>query len=386
MILDREPGDGLCYRKLLLSPAEFPRTFKVIEQGVLDKVAPGFVAGFWHSKNTDCIRLCAVGNRSFKPMLPMLPMLNNTFFDIASLSKVFATATLTAVLVDRGWLSWNTNIKTIFSNYPYTDVEIRHLMSHTAGLPAHLPLWKHMEQFFYPTPLYQISIAERQALVRKLIFETTLIAAPGEKTIYSDLTFMLLGFILEELTQMPLDRAIRTFLWEPMGLDAPFYHRTVQEPKKLTLSNCAATYDCSWRGEILQGQVHDENSWAMGGYSGHAGVFARAEDLLCFSKKLMSGFLSPKILRQMWEPLRHPSDCHRTLGWDMPSGVLASVGKYFSPFTVGHLGFTGCSLWIDTKKVMAVVLMTNRLAYGLGNEKIKLFRPKFHDALLEDLA
>ena len=137
---------------------------------------------------------------------------------------------------------------------------------------------------------------------------------------------------------------------------------------------------------MLQGQVHDDNCWAMGGYAGHAGVFGCAEDVLRFAARLLGGFFPKEILGALWTRVALPVGCERTLGWDTPSGLLSSAGKKASARMVGHLGFTGTSLWIDPVEGWAVTLLSNRVHPSRDNQKIRSFRPVFHDTLAEELA
>jgi CubicO group peptidase (beta-lactamase class C family) len=169
-----------------------------------------------------------------------------------------------------------------------------------------------------------------------------------------------------------------------MGVHAT-YHRTTRAPS-FTRPDTAATELSPWHGAILEGQVHDENCWSMGGYSGHAGAFGRIEDVLRFSGQLLNGFLTPATLRAMWTRVTEPAGCERTLGWDTPSGPESSSGRYFSDATVGHLGFTGTSLWIDPEARLAVGLLSNRVHPTRDNIAIRQFRPLFHNAIRSDFA
>jgi CubicO group peptidase (beta-lactamase class C family) len=363
----------------------FPRTWSVIKEGIAEGVAPGFVVGLWQKKLPNEFGLAAFGNRRIEPS--PLPMLETTIFDLASLTKVFATAPLTALMVERGWLSWNTQVSSILADYPHPSIEIRHLLSHTAGLTAWQPFWERLWKQFAPTPIYRVPVAQRQKVMRELVLGVAPDFAPGEKCVYSDLSFLILGFVLEELTRLPLDQAVKKWLWEPMGLTGPKFYLTHFRHlnSKIWIEEVAATENCSNRGGILQGQVHDDNCWAMGGYAGHAGVFADAKDILRFVKSLFEGFFSSKTLNAMWSRVSEPQGCERTLGWDTPSGSASSTGSRFSSQSVGHLGFTGTSLWIDLREELAVTLLSARVHPSRENIKIKAFRPKFHDAIRLDL-
>jgi CubicO group peptidase (beta-lactamase class C family) len=169
-----------------------------------------------------------------------------------------------------------------------------------------------------------------------------------------------------------------------MGLEKSFYTRTIKSVEEGGLDYCAATEKCPWRGGVLQGQVHDDNCWAMGGYGGHAGVFAPVGDVLRFTAALFGGFLSYDTLKTMWSPVMGG----RTYGWDVPSGDEPSVGKVFGLpryRAVGHLGFTGTSLWVLPKNGLAIALLSNRVHPSRDNILIKSFRSQVHEALAEDL-
>jgi CubicO group peptidase (beta-lactamase class C family) len=372
--------------------SEFPKAKKTLDDAVKQGVAPGFVAGVWRREFPDSMSLMAVGSRRLKLKgLSQEPMQIDTVFDLASVSKVFTTATLIARLVDRGWISYETRIGSVFSSFKIPNATVANLLSHTAGLPAWVPFFEQMREIYSGRALETVPVAERQKLMRELVFKVDPERGLNQKAVYSDLTFMILGFLIEEVTQMDFDQAIKKFLWEPMGLlekkgEGPFFVRTDRASFKARLENVAATEDCPWRGSILQGQVHDDNCWAMGGFAGHAGAFGSARDLLIFSKKLLQDrWLTPETLNRMWARVTEPPNCDRTLGWDTPSGETPALGRYFSSSSVGHLGFTGTSLWIDPQAGVAVTLLSNRVHPTRDNILIRELRREFHEALAVDL-
>ena len=367
----------------ILDEARFPRTVQTLKSGIIDGVSPGFVAGFWSAREPDFVAAAAFGNRRLIPSIQAMTL--DTVFDIASLSKVMATAALAGVLVDRGWLRWDLPVQAVLPEYSYPDIRVSHLLSHTAGLVWWHPFWESLKESFHPEPLYRVSVEERQKRMQDLVFKVPPECAPGEKAVYSDLSFLVLGFLLERIVGMPLNEAVAKWVWEPLGMSGAFYRKVVESPEKAVMENCAATEQCPWRGGVLQGQVHDDNCWAMGGYGGHAGAFATLRDVLCFAKGTLSGFFSPTTLRALWTRVPNPPGCERTLGWDTPSGERPAVGSLFSSKTVGHLGFTGTSLWIDPEAELAVCLLSNRVHPSRENIKIRTFRPDFHEALRLDL-
>jgi CubicO group peptidase (beta-lactamase class C family) len=309
----------------------------------------------------------------------------DTPLDLASLTKLF-TATLAGALVDRGWLSFETELRAVLPEFTDPRVRIHHLLSHTAGFVAWQPFWEKLRAAFPPGTLHEVPIATRQREMRRIVCAIRPEVAPGERTLYSDLSFLLLGFALQNVPRMELDRAIEHLVWEPLGIEGCFFRRTTRPAAAARMDEVAATEDCPWRGAVLQGQVHDDNCWSMGGYGGHAGAFGRAEDLLRFARGLWLGkLLTPRTLRALWTRAALPPGCERTLGWDTPSGTESSTGRHFSRSSVGHLGFTGTSLWIDPDAGIAVTLLSNRVHPSRENPKIRAFRPRFHDALREDL-
>jgi CubicO group peptidase (beta-lactamase class C family) len=355
----------------------------VIETGIEEGVTPSVVAGYWRTSDPHSIHVAHLGKRRLLPSEQ--PVLPETVFDLASVTKVFGTATLAATLVDRGWLRWDSRVASFFSGYPHPEIQVSHLLSHTAGFVAWQPFWEQMREAFSPMPIYSISIKKRQEFMRKIILSIHPEFKVEEKTIYSDISFLLLGFILEEIVRMPLDQAIQRFVWKPMGIQGAFFRRVKSSAEDAVLGEVAATELCPWRGGVLQGQVHDDNCWVMGGYGGHAGAFGSIRDVLHFAKRLFEGFLSPEVLRAVWTRVLKPVGCERTLGWDTPSGDLPAASRLFSPQSVGHLGFSGTSLWIDPVEKLAVVLLTNRIHPSRENIKIRSFRPNFHEAIRLDL-
>ncbi|OFZ56425.1 MAG: hypothetical protein A2428_15755 [Bdellovibrionales bacterium RIFOXYC1_FULL_54_43] len=362
-----------------LAFSEFPKTHEMLRAGLSEGTAPGIVAGYWDFRQKNRIRALGLGVRR----VGGAPIDVETFFDLSSVTKVFATATLAAVLVDRGWISWDTPLRSILPEYPHSGIELRHLLSHTAGLPAWEPFWEKLRSRFTPRELYRVSIRERQSAMRELVFSVPPGASPGERAVYSDLSFLLLGFALEQVTGMPLDQAVRKFVWDPMGVRDAFYRRVNRRAESAVLEQVAATENCPWRGAI-QGQVHDDNCWAMGGYGGHAGAFAKIRDLLQFARSLMTGFLSSETRRAAWSRVSSPAGCLRTLGWDTPGAVETSA-RGLSDRSVGHLGFTGTSLWIDPERGLAIALLTNRVHPTRENIKIRAFRPRFHEVLVQEI-
>ena len=378
-----------------IDPKLFPRTYEVLGQGLQEGVSPGFVAGVWRESEPDRLHALALGNRRAVPS--PLPMELDTVFDLASVSKVFATTALTGALVERGWLSWDLPVAAVLPGFRYPDIKVSHLLSHSAGYPAWAPFWEKLREelgtegergggnSLHPKPLFQIPIYRRQELMKYLVLSTQPEKLPGQRILYSDLSFLVLGFLLESIVQIPLDDAVKRFVWDPMGITGASFRRVNRSPEDALDLASAATEECPWRKVVLQGQVHDDNCWAMGGYGGHSGAFARIQDVAQFVRATLTGFYRYSTLEKLFTPVHAPEGPSRTLGWDLPSSEGSSVGTLFSRNSVGHLGFTGTSLWIDLDARLAVILLSNRVHPKREHIAIKSFRPRFHDAVRLDL-
>lgn len=360
----------------------FPRSAQIIREGFAMGVATAFAYGVW-LEGPGRAYVGAFGQTALPPEGRAVHA--RTVFDIASISKVYGAATLAAQLVDRGWLSWDTPVAALIEGYKYPAIKVRHLLAHTAGFPAWEPLWQRMRDRFEGRELWSVAIEDRQAAMRSLVLSIRPEVPPDTRVLYSDITFLTLGFLLEELTGMDLDVAVERLLWRRLGVVDSFYRRVDEPVEKARLEDVAATERCPWRGGVLQGQVHDDNCWTMGGYAGHAGAFSTVPDLLHYSRRLLKGFLSDRVMRAFWGRAPLPVGCTRTLGWDTPTGAQSTTGPDFSPRSVGHLGFTGTSLWIDPDHRLAVALLTNRVHPTRDNSKIQDFRRAFHRALAFDL-
>jgi CubicO group peptidase (beta-lactamase class C family) len=366
-----------------LESSDFPRTWKTVACALEQQWIPGCVLGYVPLGSArQRMYLGAWGSRSLLPSCE--PMTVGTVFDIASLTKVMATAPLAVSLVQRGWLDWETKVRAILPEFPDEQVKIHHLLSHTSGQSAWAPFWEMLESTFSRERLPYVSIEKRQKAMRRFVFSVPREYEPGSFTKYSDLSFLTLGFVLEEVLQMPLDQAVSSLLWKPMDLKEAFYQKIHVPAWLWKFSDAASTQQCPWRQAILQGQVDDRNCWAMGGYGGHAGVFATAQAVLHFVVALIDGFFSKAMLETMWTQVKSPLGCERTLGWDTPS-EMGSTGRFFSKKTVGHLGFTGTSLWVDRQDEVLFVVLSNRVHPSSENQGIRLFRPRVHDAFREDL-
>ena len=308
------------------------------------------------------------------------PVTTETVFDLASMTKPLATTLAMLHLVAGGRLSLDAPLEhllPVFAGRPAARVTVEQLLRHTSGLPAWYP---------YFETLRHLPPAERWPALQGRLRQTVPEAPAGTRTIYSDLNFLILGWIAETLSGARLDRLVSERIYRPLGV-ASLYFIALDAPAPV--AEYAATECCPWRG-LLCGQVHDDNCYCLGGVCGHAGLFGTAgavHRLLCH---LRAGYRGqgpePVLPSALVRTFIHvPPDGRRALGFDVPSADPPACGRHFSPDTVGHLGFTGTSFWMDLARGVIVVLLTNRVHPSRTNEAIKAFRPQLHDLINKEL-
>jgi CubicO group peptidase (beta-lactamase class C family) len=321
------------------------------------------------------------------------PMHCQTLFDIASLTKVVATTSLVLLAHHEGVCRLDTPLHRFYAataDTPLGAVTLRQLLAHTGGLPAWLPLYAEHLPPGAPVMPPPRDTVRRQAVAS--ILRTPLLSPPGTRMVYSDLGFILLSDILETLYAQSLDRLFLHRVAQPLGLYATAYRPlAAASPLPDAPAAYAATEACPWRQRVLRGEVHDENAWALGGIAGHAGLFATADDLRRFAQALLDtaagrgSWLPQTLLLESWHRHPEPAGSTRALGWDTPIPGRSSAGALFSARAIGHLGFTGCSLWIDPVAQVIVVLCTNRVHPTRQATGITRLRPAVHDGVMRAL-
>ena len=349
---------------------------KELQRGVDEGCFPGAVALVGYQRGD--VVACAAAGVTEPEGAPMTP---ETIFDLASISKACGTTILLMRAVMKGWLQLD---KPVAHYLPYfgtehgrDQVKIWHLLTHTSGLPWWLPFYQKYTSGDEGAPKPGSTEAKRDILTRA--GTAALEAMPGERAVYSDLNFLLLGDLVEFLYQKPQELAYQEEIAGPLQSGCHYRPLSVTNWPK-----AAPTELCAIRGGRVRDIVHDENTWVMGGVAGHAGLFGRAQDLFAVACGLRPDFISAEVLAQFW-PASPPFVGTFVLGWDTPSTTLSSAGRYFSARSVGHLGFTGTSLWIDRDRELVSILLTNRVYFGRQNERLKPFRRQYHDALGEAL-
>jgi CubicO group peptidase (beta-lactamase class C family) len=350
-----------------------------MQRGLAGGVFPGGV--LLAARDGDVVFFEAFG---LARLIPERPLTRDVLFDLASLTKPLATTTALMRLVQQAELNVDQTLGSAVPEFSGTDkasITIRQLLSHTSGLPDYRPYFKE---------LAELPRANRQGSLRSLLLSEELIHKPGEACLYSDVGFMILEWLVEVTARKPLDHFLQESVYRPLGLNHLFFVplNGSEQGKNLPY---AATADCPWRRKILDGEVHDDNAYVLGGVGGHAGLFGTAQDVYRLLNELLSVYMGRSNTglfdREIVEVFfRRQSDLGSwALGFDTPTRPDSSSGKYFSDQSVGHLGFTGTSFWVDLAKDVIVILLTNRIHPSPDNEKIKAFRPLLHDLVLEAL-
>jgi serine-type D-Ala-D-Ala carboxypeptidase len=317
------------------------------------------------------VALKGFGRFTYDPDSPQVTA--ETIFDLASVSKVVATTGMAMILYERGLLDLDMPVIGAVPEFARkdsrkTDITFRMLLAHSSGMPAY-------EKLF-------LKAKSRDDLLAA-VFGVTLTADPGTRAEYSDIGFIILGVALERIADQSLDQFCKREIFGRLGMA-----RTVFNPPPGWRASVVPTADDrTFRKRVIQGEVQDENASVLGGMAGHAGVFSTAEDVATFAHAMLRGggpIARPETVALFTRREPSPPGTSRALGWDTPSAPSQS-GKYFSPRSFGHLGYTGTSLWIDPERELSVTLVTNRTWPDGSNQGIKAVRPRFHDALVEGL-
>jgi beta-glucosidase-like glycosyl hydrolase/CubicO group peptidase (beta-lactamase class C family) len=378
-------GDGIrvAANPMALQPApsdmaaRLKPAFDVMDRAIADGAIPGGVlaVGF-----RDQVIVRPFGKLTRDAKSPAVTA--NTLYDMASLTKVIVTTTSVMILMQQKRLDLDTPVVRYLPEWAVAAksdpdptwrarVTIRNLLLHDSGLPAHRDFYK--------------GAKGHDAVLARVLAEP-LVHQPGTQVEYSDLGFIMLGEIVQRLTGVTLDEFAKQHIFEPLGMNASLFN----PPRKLWPTIAPTENDIDFRKRLMQGEVHDENAWALGGVSGHAGLFSTAGDTAMFAQMILNGGiyahyrLLARATIQEFTAREAIGDAARTLGWDVVTQPSSS-GHFFSPNSFGHTGFTGTSLWIDPERGLFVVLLTNRVNPTRANEQIRQLRPAVHDAVLQAL-
>ncbi len=372
---------------------DFHSVENAFQQAVAEEVFPGAVVLV--GKDERLVYERAFGYRSLAPHKTAMEL--GTIFDLASLTKPLATTVALMLLLKEKKVRLDDLITRVIPMYVVFGKSLttfRHLLHHSSGLPAWNAFLEEIIKNEKAGRIHFVASRAAKNYVYEQIHREKPLSAPGGQCLYSDLGFILLGEAIEVLSGNTLDRFCHERIFKPLGLRATgFIDLTQLRTHRLQAVEemIAPTEHCPWRKKILCGEVHDDNAYAMGGVAGHAGLFSSARDVhnfllrmgQCFQGK--NDFLPQGLVQEFFKKGESAGGATFALGWDTPSSERSASGHLFSPRSVGHLGFTGCSVWWDLEKNCHIILLTNRVHPSRKNEKIKEFRPLIHDEIMKVL-
>jgi CubicO group peptidase (beta-lactamase class C family) len=359
--------------------SDFAPVYQVLAHAIGARAFPGCAFGAYAQGKV--VLQGALGGSTYDT--DAFPIAPETVYDIASISKVVATTTAAMILAERGALEIDTPLGDLLPGFVVgrssgeraRHITIRHLLAHNSGLPGYVELFRNART--------------QEDLVRACL-QLPIEAEPGTRAEYSDPGFILLGKALEALMRESLATWVRREIFTPLQLRSTDY---VPAPARRDLIP-PTEEDQGFRHRRIQGEVQDENAWVLKGVAGHAGVFSNVPDLLRFAGSVLTAARNderssdPKLFSsqtlERFAERQGPAGSSRALGWDTPS-ENSSAGAHFSSRSIGHLGYSGCSLWIDLDAEIAIVLLTNRTWPDRKSQLIREVRPAFHDAVREAL-
>jgi CubicO group peptidase (beta-lactamase class C family) len=358
---------------------QFAGALRILEDAIAARAFPGCAFGVL--VGDDVVLQGALGRFTYEGNAPAVAA--ETVFDVASLTKVVATTATAMLLVQRRQLELETPLGELLPGFVVgrapgdlaRTVQLRHLLAHNSGLPGYVEFFR---------------TATTPAELFRACLEQQLQATPGTRAEYSDPGFILLGKAFEALICADLDTWTRREVFQPLGMASTGFC-----PSPAMRSAIPPTeVDLTFRHRRIQGEVQDENAWVLNGVAGHAGLFSNVPDLLRFASAILRSakpagseespsLFNAAVLKQ-FAKRQSPEGSSRALGWDTPSEPSSS-GRHFARHSIGHLGYSGCSLWIDLDAAVAVVLLTNRTWPDRESQSIREVRPLFHDAIREAL-
>lgn len=352
-----------------LSSSTITLAYEAIQEGLRLGKAPGAVCVI--AKDGVALPIRAFGYAEITPT--KRKMTTSTMFDLASLTKMVATTTAVMMLVEQGSISLDDPVVKYlpeFGAHGKDTITIRHLITHTSGLPA----WKRL-----------YSEHRGREAFYKAICDTELQNPVGTRNVYSDLGFITLGLLVEKVSGTDLNTFTRKHIFGPLKMNDTMFN-----PPEALKFRCAATEIVPWLNRLMVGEVHDENANAMGGVAGHAGLFSTAHDLAIFCQMLVNGgeyggvrILKPETIDQFSTPqLARSISASQGLGWRLGGRRMGGTGG-LGPGSFGHTGFTGTCIWINPRLKLFAILLTNAVHPKRENAGANYIRRRFYQKVLE---
>lgn len=350
-----------------ICPERLQQVWATISREIEQKEIPGAVAAI--TRRGASVRF--VAGLAVDEGRHKVPVDFNTIYDVASLTKVTVTLPLVLLMLDRGLVRLKDPVGRFLPEFASPDkqaVTIGQLLTHSAGLAPFYDLHSH---------------GWDRSKIMSFIYQCPLQSVPGTQVVYSDLGYILLGEIIERVLGQSLDQAAQSHIFDPLGMQDSRY-----QPTAAQLSRVAATEYDALQQSCLHGIVHDENARAMGGVSGHAGLFSTVDDLVRYANMwLAKGRANGRVIISQRAVAAactlqtgHLKPARRGLGWMLHGDEMDASGDLWSAGSYGHTGFTGTSLFFDPDLELAAVLLTNRVHYGRKKSVVRL-RNCFHNAI-----
>lgn len=303
-----------------------------------------------------------------------VPVTTDSQFDLASLTKVIATTTATMALIDQGKLNRDDRVPSVLPEFAQNgkqDVTVFHLLSHTSGLPAY-------------HAFHTMGLTQRDQVIDAIMAEK-LEHPPGSECVYSDLGMITLGLIVEKIVGTDLDTYLKNHFWNVLGMTRTGFRpvgKTEFDPRIVPTE-----VDDVFRHALIQGAVHDETAFILGGIAGHAGLFSTSTDLAQFADMMLRGgtshgtqLIDTATIAEFTTRIFPTGTCTRALGWDTKTlDGYSSAGQFFGPRSFGHTGFTGTSIWMDPDQQLFVILLTNRVHPSRAETRHKEIRAQLAD-------
>ncbi len=347
-------------------------SFDIIYTAISDSIFPG--AQLFVSKGDKILINKSFGNHTYEKDSKIIT--NESIYDVASLTKVLSTTPVAMKLIQKKLLSLDFYLSDFYPEFNSgnkKEVTIRHLLTHSSGLPAYVEY-------------YKINSINPELDIINDIVNLDLEYIPDEKMVYSDLGMILLYDIIKKVSNSDLDKLSNKYFYKPFNMTNTYFNPINDDIVVPT------EYDKHYRMKLIKGEVHDENAYILNGVSGHAGLFSNSTDIGTFSKFFLNEgvllgrrYLKKDLIRTFTSKTKNPVNSDRALGWDTPSDRGSSAGDYFSIGSYGHLGFTGTSLWIDPNEEIIIVFLTNRVYPTRENKGIYNIRRELHNSIMTNI-
>lgn len=323
-----------------------------------------------------------MGNRALEPQIEELS--EDTVYDVASLTKPFVTAFLTLYLIENDKLTLNDDVNRFFRSLHLEGITIKHLLTHTSGLTDWYPFY-----LSRTNPLKQLTSIKRYA-------------PPGRKVLYSCVGYILLYFILRKVLRREPNEFIKKILFDRVGAVDTFFHVPENIKYRVAPTELGNIYEkqmasrmhkdqsaaFDWREYMIRGEVHDANSFYLGGTGGNAGLFTTSSDLFKLSREFFTStatILKPETIRLFWENMTSSPVSQRSAGFKLNSSLISSGGKSLSKRAIGHSGFTGVSIWMEPDTNLVFIILSNRIHPVVRNIPFNRIRRKIHSLLKDAL-